>query len=231
MSRSHVIDYQIKGESIQIVEVELDPMETVIAEAGAMLYMEEGITFEAKMGDGSNLVWGSTLVSLDESIPGIPVFNAPVRGGSCGGVFFLPTGSEEFEAQLRWIRPAATKANQPYPAGFSGALDGVMAVYTPPAKGVIPVDFGVDQTGTVAISGEAINPGVGGTVNVQGTRLIPSDPLKSFSINRGTGLFTGKMKVGTKTVGFKGAVIQGRGVGRGYYTIDKVTGLAGFDAE
>jgi uncharacterized protein (TIGR00266 family) len=53
-SRSHVIDYQIKGESIQIVEVELDPMETVIAEAGAMLFMEDGITFEAKMGDGSN---------------------------------------------------------------------------------------------------------------------------------------------------------------------------------
>lgn len=54
MPNSHVIDYQIKGESIQIVEVELDPMETVIAEAGAMLYMEDGILFETKMGDGSN---------------------------------------------------------------------------------------------------------------------------------------------------------------------------------
>ena len=54
MNQSHVIDYQIIGESIQIVEVELDPTETVIAEAGAMLYMEDGITFEAKMGDGSN---------------------------------------------------------------------------------------------------------------------------------------------------------------------------------
>jgi hypothetical protein len=43
MATSHVIDYQIKGESIQIVEVELDPQETVIAEAGAMLFMEEGI--------------------------------------------------------------------------------------------------------------------------------------------------------------------------------------------
>lgn len=51
--RSHEIDYQIIGESIQIVEVELDPRETVIAEAGAMLYMEDGITFETKMGDGS----------------------------------------------------------------------------------------------------------------------------------------------------------------------------------
>lgn len=54
MAHSHVIDYQIKGESIQIVEVELDPLETVIAEAGAMLFMEEGIMFETKMGDGSN---------------------------------------------------------------------------------------------------------------------------------------------------------------------------------
>lgn len=51
---SHEIDYQIKGESIQIVEVELDPGETVIAEAGAMLFMEDGISFQAKMGDGSN---------------------------------------------------------------------------------------------------------------------------------------------------------------------------------
>lgn len=51
---SHVIDYEIKGESIQIVEVELDPMETVIAEAGAMLFMEEGVQFETRMGDGSS---------------------------------------------------------------------------------------------------------------------------------------------------------------------------------
>lgn len=52
--KSHEIDYEIKGESIQIVEVELDPRETVIAEAGAMLYMDNGIVFETKMGDGSN---------------------------------------------------------------------------------------------------------------------------------------------------------------------------------
>ena len=50
---SHEIDYKIIGDDIQIVEIELDPNETVIAEAGAMLFMEEGITFETKMGDGS----------------------------------------------------------------------------------------------------------------------------------------------------------------------------------
>ncbi|KJS38685.1 MAG: hypothetical protein VR70_09445 [Rhodospirillaceae bacterium BRH_c57] len=53
MSKSHVVDYTIIGDDIQMVEVELDPGETVIAEAGAMTYMEDGIDFEAKMGDGS----------------------------------------------------------------------------------------------------------------------------------------------------------------------------------
>jgi len=50
---SHVVDYKIFGDDLQFVEVELDPRETVIAEAGAMMYVEDGITFEAKMGDGS----------------------------------------------------------------------------------------------------------------------------------------------------------------------------------
>jgi len=50
---SHEVDYEVFGSEMQIVEVELDPGETVIAEAGAMNYMEEGIEFEAKMGDGS----------------------------------------------------------------------------------------------------------------------------------------------------------------------------------
>lgn len=51
--KSHEVDYKIIGEGIQIVEIELDPQETVIAEAGAMLFMEDGIQFETKMGDGS----------------------------------------------------------------------------------------------------------------------------------------------------------------------------------
>ncbi len=51
---SHEVDYEIFGNDMQIVEVELDPGETVIAEAGAMNYMEDGIGFETKMGDGSN---------------------------------------------------------------------------------------------------------------------------------------------------------------------------------
>lgn len=49
----HEIDYQVFGDDLQYVEVELDPGETVIAEAGAMNYIEDGIEFEARMGDGS----------------------------------------------------------------------------------------------------------------------------------------------------------------------------------
>ena len=51
--KSHEVDYEIFGDDMQVVEVELDPGEVVIAEAGAMNWMEDGIDFEAKMGDGS----------------------------------------------------------------------------------------------------------------------------------------------------------------------------------
>jgi uncharacterized protein (TIGR00266 family) len=51
--KCHDVDYQIVGDDMQMVLVELDPGETVIAEAGAMNYMEDNIVFEAKMGDGS----------------------------------------------------------------------------------------------------------------------------------------------------------------------------------
>jgi len=51
--RCHEVDYNIVGDDMQMVQVELDPNETVIAEAGAMNYMEDDIVFEAKMGDGS----------------------------------------------------------------------------------------------------------------------------------------------------------------------------------
>ncbi len=52
--RAHDLDYRIIGDDIQLVEIELDPMETVIAEAGTMMYMDSQIRFETKMGDGSD---------------------------------------------------------------------------------------------------------------------------------------------------------------------------------
>ena len=49
----HEVDFEIFGDDMQIVEVELDPGEKVIAEAGAMNYLEEDIGFESRMGDGA----------------------------------------------------------------------------------------------------------------------------------------------------------------------------------
>lgn len=51
--RAHEIDYKIIGDDIQLVEIELDPGETVIAEAGSMMYMENDIAYDTKLGDGS----------------------------------------------------------------------------------------------------------------------------------------------------------------------------------
>lgn len=53
MRTNHEIDYRIVGEEMQLVEIELDPQETVIAEPGAFLYMHEGIRMETIFGDGT----------------------------------------------------------------------------------------------------------------------------------------------------------------------------------
>jgi uncharacterized protein (TIGR00266 family) len=50
---SHVIDYKIFGEEMQFVEIELDPDESAVAEAGAMMYKDLPVTMETMFGDGS----------------------------------------------------------------------------------------------------------------------------------------------------------------------------------
>ena len=75
--KSHEIDYKIKGHDIQYVEIELDPQETVIAEAGAMLYMKEGVDFMTKMGDGSEPdkgLFGKLLSAASRKITGESIF-------------------------------------------------------------------------------------------------------------------------------------------------------------
>ena len=43
MPTMHEIDYKVYGDDLQFVEIELDPQEAVVAEAGGMMYMEDGI--------------------------------------------------------------------------------------------------------------------------------------------------------------------------------------------
>jgi uncharacterized protein (TIGR00266 family) len=53
MAAMHEIDYEIFGDDMQFVEVELDPGEATVAEAGSMMYMEDGLEMETIFGDGS----------------------------------------------------------------------------------------------------------------------------------------------------------------------------------
>ena len=53
MRRNHEIDYRIFGEEMQCVEIELDPQETVMAESGSFMFMDDGIEMETVFGDGS----------------------------------------------------------------------------------------------------------------------------------------------------------------------------------
>src|SRR5947208_7739434 len=76
MTTMHEVDYKIYGDDMQFVEVELDPMEAAVAEAGGMMYMEEGIEMETIFGDGSqqnsgflgSLVGAGKLLLIGESL-------------------------------------------------------------------------------------------------------------------------------------------------------------------
>jgi len=85
--RSHEVDYEIIGDDMQIVEIELDQGETVIAEAGAMNYMNDGISFEAKMGDGSKPdagLFGKLLDAGKRVITGESIFMTHFTNHSAG---------------------------------------------------------------------------------------------------------------------------------------------------
>ena len=64
MATMHEIDYKIFGDDMQFVEVELDPNEATVAEAGGMMYMDDGIEMETIFGDGSQQQ-GGFLGALD----------------------------------------------------------------------------------------------------------------------------------------------------------------------
>jgi len=70
MIRNHEIDYKIFGEELQYVEVELDPNETAVAEPGAFMMMDDGVSMQTIFGDGSQ--------QQDTSIMG-KLFNAGKR--------------------------------------------------------------------------------------------------------------------------------------------------------
>ena len=57
-----VVDYEIKGAEMQFVEIELDPGEAAVGEAGSMMFMDAGIAMDTVFGDGSQSSAGSSLL-------------------------------------------------------------------------------------------------------------------------------------------------------------------------
>lgn len=82
---SHEIDYHIYGEEMQFVEIELDPYETVIAEPGSFLMMDQDIEMKTIFGDGSGQqegVWGKVFSAGKRMLTGEKWQR---RGKSSGG--------------------------------------------------------------------------------------------------------------------------------------------------
>ena len=98
MPAMHEIEYELHGSEMQYVEIILDPMEAVVAEAGGMMYMEDGVEMETIFGDGSQQQSG-------------------FMGMLTGGVKRLLTGESLFMTIFQNRSPRRVKAafGAPYP--------------------------------------------------------------------------------------------------------------------
>ena len=86
---AHEIDYRIYGEEMQFVEIELDPFETVIAEAGSFMMMEDDIELKTIFGDGSHQeeskgIWGKVLSAGKRLLTGESLFMTAFTHGGTG---------------------------------------------------------------------------------------------------------------------------------------------------
>lgn len=68
------VNYKIIGHGMQAVEIELEPGQTVVAEAGTMTYVEQDIRFKTKMGDGTEGFFGKLFSAGKRKLTGESVF-------------------------------------------------------------------------------------------------------------------------------------------------------------
>lgn len=170
------------------------------------------VKFVGKMPDGSKLTWGSSVVRNAAWVLGnpptenVPVYANPMKGGVCGGYFFLQGNSPE----SYWSRPASTKPGAPYPTGFIVNLTPRASVFAPAAT--LPAMAAFSQSSTIS----AVTAGVGGAFTVNGSKIdaiVP--PLKSIALNKKTGVFKGTFLIENKPVKFNGVILQGPNTGSG----------------
>ncbi len=100
---AHEVDYKVHGDDMQFVEVELDPGESAVAEAGAMMYMSSAIGMQTIFGDGSGQQAGG------------------VMGMLLGAGKRLLTGESLFMtySPTRGAASSTSRSRRPIPARFS----------------------------------------------------------------------------------------------------------------
>ncbi|MGC8763628.1 MAG: TIGR00266 family protein [Acidobacteriota bacterium] len=90
MAKAHDIEYRIVGSEMQYVEILLDPGETVVAEAGALMYMGEGIEMETRFGTAGGGLFDKLLSTGKRMLTGESLFltTFTFRGRGKGKVAF-----------------------------------------------------------------------------------------------------------------------------------------------
>ena len=196
MANSHEVDFRIYGDDMQFVEIELDPGETVIAEAGAMMYLDDGIDFEAVMGDGSEPdegLFGKLKGGAKRAITGESLFMTHFThtGGGKASVSFaapypgkiIPVNLSEVGGRLICQKDAflcaakGTKVgvafNKKLGAGFFGG------------EGFILQDLQGDGLVFIHAGGTVVERRLeGGTLRVDTGCLVAFEPSVSYDIAR-----------------------------------------------
>ena len=105
-----VVDYEIKGAEMQFVEIELDPGEAAVGEAGSMMFMDAGIQMDTVFGDGSanqGGFFGKLLGAGKRLITGESLFTT---------VYTNQVQAKQRAAdRIRDIEPTSERLNQPRP--------------------------------------------------------------------------------------------------------------------
>lgn len=108
---AHEIDYQIHGDDMQFVEIELDPGETVLSEAGAMMYMTHDVEMETRLGGSaaSGGVWGKVLGAGKRLMTGESLFMTSFTSRAASGksrvAFAAPYPGKIFPLDLKELGP------------------------------------------------------------------------------------------------------------------------------
>jgi hypothetical protein len=178
-----------------------------------------------KLTDGTKFVFGTTLTGNGRDLV-MPFFCEPTKGGVYAGRLVGQTIDEvyRFEGDGKLIRRPGGRATDPFVLGYTSGATFKAEPYVAPARGVFPLNFGGDQTGHLSLNDTIVHPDVDLSVTVAGAGLARSTQLKAFSVNRTTGIFTGKVKEGTKLLTIQGAVLQTSNEGLGQYIVNKVPG-------